>query len=221
MEKLLDQSLQDELKKIFNELQHPVKVVFFSNKENCQYCDQIEGLLTEVSELSDKLSLKTYDIDENVKLASQYNVTEAPVFILLGEDQGKEMDYHIRFYGMPGGHEFTSLINDLMLVSQRDSQLEPETRDFLKTLKSPVHLQVFVTPTCPYCPQAVVLAHRMALESDKITADMVEAMEFPEWANRFNVSGVPQTTINMGAGTVIGGVPEDALVQQIKEALAV
>jgi hypothetical protein len=50
---------------------------------------------------------------------------------------------------------------------------------------------------------------------------MVEAMEFPEWANQFNVSGVPQTTINMGAGTVIGGAPEDALVAQIKEALAV
>ncbi len=221
MEKFLDQSLQDQLTKIFAELVHPVKVVYFSTSEKCDYCEQIEGLLSEVVSLSDKLTLLTLDINENQDLATQYELSEAPVFILTGEDQGKELDYHIRFYGMPGGHEFTSLINDLILVSRRDSGLAPETRSFLKTLQEPVHLQVFVTPTCPYCPQAVVLAHQMALESDKISADMVEAMEFPEWANQFNVSGVPQTTINMGAGTVIGGVPEDALVAQIKEALAV
>jgi glutaredoxin len=82
-----------------------------------------------------------------------------------------------------------------------------------------VLLQVFVTPTCPYCPQAVVLAHQMALESPMVEAEMVEAMEFPELSNQFGVSGVPQTTINSGAGTVIGAVPEDSLLVEIQEAL--
>ncbi len=221
MEKFLDQSLQDQLVKIFGDLNHTVKLIFFSTKDDCEYCDQIEGLLSEVTALSDKLSFVTYDIDENTELTQKYGVDQAPVFIIAGNDQNKEVDYGIRFYGMPGGHEFTSLVHDLMLVSGQDSGLAPETRTFLKNLKEPVHLQVFVTPTCPYCPSAVVLAHQMAIESDKITADMVEAMEFPELASRFNVSGVPQTTINMGAGTVIGGVPESTLVEQIKEALAI
>lgn len=221
MEKFLDQSLQDELQKIFANLLHPVKIVYFSSKEKCAYCEEINALLGEVTGLSEKLSLETHDIDEDSDLAKRYNVAEAPVFILAGMVGERELDYRIRFYGMPGGHEFTSLINDILIVSQQDSGLLPETRQFLGTLKQPVHLQVFVTPTCPYCPQAVVLAHQMALESDKVTADMIEAMEFPELANQFNVSGVPQTTINLGAGTVIGGVPEETLVTEIKKSLAV
>jgi hypothetical protein len=64
-----------------------------------------------------------------------------------------------------------------------------------------------------------VLAHQMALESPMVEAEMVEAMEFPELSNRFGVSGVPQTTINAGAGTVIGAMPEDNLLAEIQRAL--
>jgi hypothetical protein len=59
----------------------------------------------------------------------------------------------------------------------------------------------------------------MALESPYIQAEMVEAMEFPDLADEFNVSGVPQTTINMGAGTTIGAVPEEDLLEEIQRAL--
>jgi hypothetical protein len=64
----------------------------------------------------------------------------------------------------------------------------------------------------------VVLAHQIALESPMVEAECVEATEFPELANRFRVSGVPQTTINAGAGTVVGAVPEDQLMQEIQRA---
>jgi len=59
----------------------------------------------------------------------------------------------------------------------------------------------------------------MALESPMVEAEMVEAMEFPELSERFHVSGVPQTTINAGAGTVVGAVPEDHLIHEIQRAL--
>lgn len=65
-----------------------------------------------------------------------------------------------------------------------------------------------------------MLAHQMALESPMVEAEMIEAMEFPELANRHGVSGVPQTTINDGVGTVIGAVPEDHLVHEIRNALS-
>jgi hypothetical protein len=60
----------------------------------------------------------------------------------------------------------------------------------------------------------------MALESPMIEAEMVEATEFPELSKRFHVSGVPQTTINAGAGTVVGAVPEDQLLKEIQRAVA-
>jgi glutaredoxin-like protein len=130
------------------------------------------------------------------------------------------MDYGVRFAGIPSGHEFSSLIEGLILVSGRDSGLSGEIRKQLRGLKNPVLLQVFVTPTCPYCPRAVVTAHQMALESEMVQAEMVEAMEFPELSERFGVNGVPQTTINSGAGTVVGAVPEQQLLLEIQNALA-
>ena len=81
-------------------------------------------------------------------------------------------------------------------------------------------LQVFVTPTCPYCPRAVLLAHQMAMENPQmIRAEGVEATEFPELANRFNVRGVPQTVINSGAGSLVGAAPEQNLLAEIQRAL--
>lgn len=65
----------------------------------------------------------------------------------------------------------------------------------------------------------MVLAHQMAMESEWVQAEMVEATEFPDLADRFNVSGVPQTTINDGAGALVGAVPEEHLLSEIKKAL--
>jgi hypothetical protein len=65
----------------------------------------------------------------------------------------------------------------------------------------------------------VLLAHQMALESPLIEAESIEAMEFPDLSERFNVSGVPQTTINGGAATVVGAVPEEYLLAEIQRAV--
>jgi glutaredoxin-like protein len=221
MATMLDESVKQQVSEMFANLQHPVDVLLFTSedKERCQYCAETAQLLEEVTTLSDLLSLKVYDLEKDAGLAGQYKVDAAPEFVMLGRDGDKVLDYGIRCKGIPAGHEFTSLVNDLMLISRRDSNLNEETRQFLHQLKEPVHLQVFVTPTCPHCPRAVVLAHQMALESPMVEAVMVEAMEFPELANRFDVSGVPQTTINMGAGTVVGAVPESHLINEIRAAL--
>ena len=65
----------------------------------------------------------------------------------------------------------------------------------------------------------MVLAHRMALVSPMVTADAVEATEFPELSGKYRVSGVPHTVINEGAGNMIGAAPEDMLVEEIRKAL--
>jgi glutaredoxin-like protein len=108
-------------------------------------------------------------------------------------------------------------VRDILMVSARDSGLHDETREFLAQLEKPVRLQVFVTPTCPYCPQTVVLAHQMAYESDLVESEMIEVMEFPEMADQYGVTGVPHTVVNDGAGEIIGSVPESALVSKIQQ----
>lgn len=66
----------------------------------------------------------------------------------------------------------------------------------------------------------MVLAHQMALESPFVQAEMVEATEFPELSMQHNVSGVPQTTINSGAGRVVGAMPETHLLAEIQRSLS-
>jgi glutaredoxin-like protein len=218
-EKLLNAEVAGQVEEVFAQLSEPVQVLFFGDESGEGYSAETRQLLEEVTALSDKLSLTVYDFQADAGLAAQYRVDKAPSFVIAGRDGEQILDYGIRYAGIPAGHEFSSLIHDLIQVSNRDSGLSPETREFLQGLDQPVHLQVFVTPTCPYCPQAVLLAHRMALESPLVEAEMVEATEFPELADRFHVSGVPQTTINAGAGTVLGAVPEAHLMNEIRKAI--
>ena len=220
MEKVLNDQIIRQINEAFANIQEPVQVMYFGSKDGCHYCSETEQLLEEVTALHDRLELSVYDIQEHQDIASQFNVTNAPGIIIAAKDNAEVKNLGIQFSGIPSGHEFSTLINDIVIVSKRDSGLNENTREFLRNLDQPLHLQVFVTPTCPYCPRAVLLAHQMAMENPQmIRAEGVEATEFPELANRFNVHGVPQTVINAGAGMVIGAVPEQNLLAAIMRAL--
>ena len=217
MEKLLNSEIEEQIRQVFQEVKEPVVVLFFgSTKERCDYCKDAQQMLEELSALSDKIELQVYDLEENSAIAEKYRVTMAPGIVMTRKQGDELIDYGVRFAGIPAGHEFTSLVRSFLLVSSGDSGLKPATRKFLETLKKPVHLQVFVTPTCPYCPQAVMMAHQMAVESPLVEAVMVEAMEFPELSTRYGVGGVPHTVINYDAESLVGAAPETMLVEKIK-----
>jgi glutaredoxin-like protein len=217
--KLLNEEITRQIREVFGQLKEPVQVLFFEKKTDCEACADARQLVEEVIELSDKISFQAYDLEAEAETARQFAVDKTPALVIAAREGDEIRDYGIRFYGIPSGHEFSTLIHDLVLVSSRDSGLDQQTRDFLAGLKHPVHMQVFVTPTCPYCPRAVITAHQMAMESALVIADGVEATEFPELADRFHVSGVPQTTINAGAGTVVGAAPASHLMAEITRAL--
>ncbi|HSL42430.1 MAG TPA: thioredoxin family protein [Anaerolineales bacterium] len=220
MEKLLSDQITKQVNEAFKELKEPVQILYFGSKENCDHCLETKQLLEEVTALSEKLELRVYDVQDDHEIADQFNVFHAPGIVIAAKDGTQVTDLGVQFSGVPSGHEFGTLINDILMVSGRDSGLNEKTREFLKSLKKPLVLQVFVTPSCPYCPRAVLLAHQMALENPQmIRAEGVEAMEFPELANQFNVHGVPQTVINSGAGIVVGAAPEQNLLAEITRAL--
>lgn len=176
-------------------------------------------MLQEVTPLSDKIELRTYDLEENSAMAEKYHITLAPGIVVLRKHGEELTDYGVRFAGIPAGHEFTSLVRSFLLVSSGDSGLKPGTKKVLESLKKPVSLQVFITPTCPYCPQAVMLAHQMAVASNLVDATMVEAMEFPELSTRYGVGGVPHTVINYNAESLVGAAPESMLIAKIQQAV--
>jgi alkyl hydroperoxide reductase subunit AhpF len=97
--------------------------------------------------LTDKISVRTYRIEEYPQLAQAYNVQLTPGLVITTPESESPIDYGIRFLGIPSGYELASLVQEIELVSKRDSGLKPETRTVLKGIVDPVELKVFVTPT--------------------------------------------------------------------------
>ncbi len=212
---LLQEEENVKIKQLFQSMKEPVRILNFSQSSaECEYCAETRQLIKEIAALSEKISVEEYDLGEHTETADRYGVDKAPAIVLLGD-----RDYGIRYYGIPSGYEFVSLLQDILMVSKRDSGLQAGTRQKLAGLKQPLHLQVFVTPTCPYCPMAVRLAHQMAMESDLVVADMVEATEFPELARRHRVMGVPRTVGNEHI-SIEGALPEAHFINEILKGMS-
>jgi len=198
-------------------LTSPVKLVMFTQEMECQFCRETRELVEEVAALSDKISVEVKDFLKEEAEATKLGIDKIPAIAVLGDG---DRDYGIRFYGIPAGYEFMSLLESIEIVSKGESGLSANGKERLKGLSKPVHLQVFVTPTCPYCPRAVVQAFRMAMESPNVTASMVEATEFPHLANKYQVSGVPHTVIGESPQPMVGAYPEAAALELILNAVA-
>lgn len=156
-----------------------------------------------------------YDLQADAERAAELGIDKAPALVVLGGLA--HTDYGVRFYGIPVGYEFASLLEAIRMVDGAHAELQPTTRAFLAQLTSPLHLQVFVTPSCPFCPRAVILAHRLAYASPYVTADAVEVTEFPELGERYHVRGVPRTMIDELV-SVEGATPERMLLAKLVDA---
>jgi len=203
---------QEYLKKEFSKMSKPVKLVFFTQQFECQYCQLTRELLDELSALSSKINVEIYDFVKDEAQVKKYDIKRIPAIVVKGEK-----DYGIRFYGVPAGYEFSTLIEDIIDVSNGTTSLSKETKEELKKLTKPVHIQAFVTLTCPYCPRAVRMAHQMAMESDLVIGDMVEAAEFPQLSNKYFVSAVPKVVINEEV-EFEGALPEKNYLEKVMEA---
>jgi len=207
---LLSQKDRNFLTKEFGtKLVNDVRLVVFSQEIPCAFCRETVQVASELAEISPKIKVEVYDFVRDQMKAKELRIDKIPAMAVIGAK-----DYGIRFYGIPSGYEFTSLVGAILDVSKGDSGLSPKSRELLRNLDQSVHIQVFVTPTCPFCPAAVRLAHRVAIESDMIWSDMVEANEFVPLVQKYGVLGVPKIIINERS-EIGGAVPEDLFVTHV------
>ena len=139
---MLNDHVREQVRGSFATMAGPVRLVFFEQTLNCETCRETRALLEEVAALSDKISLESYNLQIDREKAKEFEVEAAPAVAVVG---GK--DHGIRFYGIPAGYEFGTLIEAILDVSNGRVSLAPGTIEGLKALRSPVHMRVFVTPT--------------------------------------------------------------------------
>lgn len=211
----VNDEVKQELQTSFAEITRKVTILVFTREHQCDTCRDTRTLLEEVCAVHPLVSLSHHSMTADAVLAKQYGITLAPGIVFLDENGN---DTGIRFFGLPGGYEFTALVSAITLVGTGNAGFAPELISQVMTISKPVTMKVFVTPTCPYCPKAVINAHRLAYLNPMIRAEMIEATAFQEAAGKYKVRGVPKTIINEKA-FVEGAVPESQLLEKILQQL--
>ncbi len=207
---LIPDDKKELLKNDFKEkLVDPVKMVMFTQELECQFCSDTRQLVQDLATLNDKLTAEIHDFVADAAKAKEYGVDKIPAIAIIGKK-----DYGVRIYGIPYGYELQTLIEAIINVSKGTTDLSDKTKSILKEVKSPVHIQVFVTLTCPHCPVAAVVAHKLAIECDLVKADVIEASEFPDLAVKYNVIGVPKIVINEKI-EFVGAFNEDLFAEHV------
>ncbi len=204
--------------KFAQELVHQVKIDFFTQKElgiyvpgkePCPTCRPTQELLQELASLTDKISLRLHVLEEEPELARSMGVDRVPAIVLRGRD-----GVALKFFGFPGGYEFPELVDTIVHLSREEAPVPEEAQRHIRQLKQDVLVRVFVTPTCPYCPQMARAAYGLAMVNPKVHAEVVEVSQFPELSKRYNVRAVPLTVINERVA-IPGAIPAKVLAEQI------
>ncbi len=192
----------------FGEMEHKVILEVFVGKDTENPYDILTLLfVNDLVRLSSKIEARVNTIGD--KKSERYEVTRSPS-VLINPDT-----YKIRYTGAPVGEEGRSFIETIMLISKGDSGLTEDSRKLLEGLLEKRHVQVYVTPGCPYCPNQVLNAFRAAVERpDIVSAECVESTENPDLAKKYKVGAVPHTIIN-DITTSKGLEPEERFIAEL------
>jgi glutaredoxin-like protein len=217
----LSEEFRRDLEETLATMVKPVEVYVFVGSM-CETCSDTLALLRffrNASPVRDgrrllELRILDYDNRDHREEFRKQGVSRVPTVSLLGG--------LIRWTGIPAGEEVRALVETIMRISEDESGLEEETKRVLSTLRGKVHIETIVTPSCPYCPYAVLLAHMMAFEAYKqgnpvVLSEAVEAYENPDVADKYGVMSVPAIAIN-GILVFVGVPYEEDFIVYVKEA---
>ena len=183
--------------------------IFIPGRQECAHCADVQVLMEELASLSQRMTLNVHDIDHEPAIAKTLGVDKVPGIVIRGQTNRP-----LRYFGVPAGTQFPGFIETLLDAGRGSVSLAADTAKQLRKLKTDVHLQVLVTPACPYCPALVRTAAKMALQNVRVKLDVIEAGEFPAVVQRYGVRAVPTTVINDTAA-LPGAMDEATLLENI------
>jgi thioredoxin reductase (NADPH) len=184
------EQLEAQLKSIFKDLPHEVPLVLFTQTgKNDLFSDACRFLVRAVREVTPKVTLREYDLKHS--MAKKMGVNRAPTLVL---DPDR---YKIRWLGAPIGEEAKTFVEAVLMMGNRSSGLSQESMKILEKIASPREVKVFVSPSCPYCPQQAVNALKAAVERpDLISLEIIDIQANPDLADQYSAQSVPQTYSN-------------------------
>ena len=192
------QAFLNQLRATFAQMPNTIPLLLFTEKSRDDVFAQANRqVIRAFRELTDKITLHEYDLSH--EKARQYNVTVSPTLVI-APDQ-----YNIRWIGAPMGEEARTFLELLLLVGSGNSNASEQSLKVLERIDAPRHVKVFISPSCPYCPQEAVNGAKAAVaRPDLISLELIDIQCRPDIAQQYAAQSVPvayanETLIGQGA----------------------
>ena len=212
---MIDEKTKIILTDKFRNLKRNVDIKVFTRSiivggENLIAAERTKNFIKEISQITDKINVEFLNLHDS--LAKELNLEMSPTVVI-----GKNLGYSIEYWGSFLGYEISSFIETIICVSNGESYLTDSSKEKLKYIDKDVLIEVFVTPNCPYCPQAVLLANKISVQiPGKVKSRCINAEEAREKALEFKITSVPTIIINGDyENQIIGLKSEEEIVNKV------
>lgn len=225
---LLDDEIRTQVEQVLAALEHEVELLVYTagklivpGRDEPGQQQATLDLLREVAATNDKITVTERPLAGDAEAAAA-GITLAPTTVFRRRGDQRT---NVRFVGLPSGYEFSTLLETILMVGGAEPEIAGPLQE-VSEVEADLRLRTFVTPTCPYCPKAVLTAYRFALANPRITAEGIEATEFPTLSNGYRISGVPDTVVEGAPGSgikatrVLGAQPEEEFLGALLQAVA-
>lgn len=187
----------------------PVKVRVFASPDHCVFCNTVDEVVGRLAEMSDRVIVLWSGFGHDEPAARDYGIERHPAVVVEGRG-----DLGLRFTGVPMGYQFGVLVEDLVMASTGETDLSEEVKIKLRSVDEPVSIKVYTLPDCLGSPFMARAAHKFAIETGEIAADVVDLLEFADLAAEEKVLETPKTVIN-GKVEVQGTISERELADRV------
>jgi thioredoxin reductase (NADPH) len=182
-----EERARERLKQLFEELEHPVAIELFAQPgRDDEFSEQARQMLDMVSQVSERISYREYELTD--RKARELNVDRSPTMVFEPES------YSIRWLGAPAGEEGRTFVQALIMMGRGDPELSDQARRVLDRIETPRRVMVFVSPSCPYCPQQAVNGFKAAIaRPGVISLEIVDVQANPDVAEEYEAYSTPLT----------------------------
>jgi thioredoxin reductase (NADPH) len=179
--------IERELRKTFDGMKNRIPLLLFTSPgKNEPFNEATRQIIRGIRQLTDKVDLLEFELSH--KMARKWNADRSPTLLFDPER------YHIRWLGAPAGEEARTFVQALIMMGQGTTSLQPQARKILDKIEEPRNIKIFVSPTCPYCPQQAVNALMAAIEKpETVSLEIIDILANPDLADEYSAQSVPQT----------------------------
>jgi len=209
-EEILGREIENRLKPVFERLPYNIPLFLFTQEGTNDVLNQAaRDLIRAFRRISSKIELREFNLTHEV--AKRWGVKSSPTILFDPER------YRIRYLGVPYGEEGRTFVGTLILTGLRASNLNEESLKVLQRIDAARDIKVFVSPTCPYCPDQALHAVKAVIEKpDLFSLEIIDIQSNTDLADRYSAYSVPQTFANEVL-IAQGGQPEELFMLSLEK----